>query len=936
MKLSAITLVLMLSGFFSLAQESSQKPYEKGSLIVKLKNNYADKCNKSSINIPAFQALLENLSVQKLEKLFPRHSTVKRTKSTLNHVDLSTIYRLSFDEKIDPYKITNQLLKVGYVEYAEPEFINHLAYTPNDSLTSQQWYLNAIQAYQAWDIQKGDTAVVIAINDTGSDLDHEDLKEAFALNYADPINGIDDDNDGYIDNFNGWDVANNNNNTSFGNSGHGTNVAGLASASTDNIFGMSGCGFNTKILSIRIDDDITGGLTGAYDGIIYAADHGAFIINNSWGNYFYSRLAQDVINYAAINKGALVVCAAGNGPFTGPNAGIGTDDRFYPAAYENVFSVGAVMEGDTVKESSNFGYWVDVFAPGENMITTAANGGYGVAGGTSMAAPILAGVAALVKSEFPNFTAKQVKQKILSAADDISAVNEAKYQNKLGAGRINAFKALIDSTSPGIAFENKVITDQNDETFLPGDTLRIFGDFTNYLANATNVNVSIRPTDNHLELIDGSTNLGNISTMATKSNKNDPFVLVIKSGQNFNQLVDLELSITADNYAVKRFFSLTINPSYITVNENNLSVTLPSNGKIGFAAKDANLGVGIKYLNGNSLLYEGGFLIGNSASYVSNSFRNDNQGTDDDFKIITSIRNEANSDADFEAYTVYNDQNNVNPPQVEIEQRNYFFNTGKAINSVIYVYAIKNISGVEIQNLHAGIILDWDIEDYSSNKIYFDAPRQMGVSYSSDTNLFCGVRTLTENSGNTHYAIDNEQGGNGGINLLDGFSDFEKYQSISLNRDSAGTGSVKGNDIIDVNAVGPFSIPADSIKVVAFSITVSESKANLEEEADSIAKKFQQLSLNLRSLKLPALTQSIIYPNPANNELSVNLNLQHPKNITMEVFDVSGKLIYSNQRFLSTGIQQIQLNTASWKTGVYVLKIKGDKLIIQNTFVVAR
>lgn len=931
-----IASLFIFTGFLANAQRAAESDYVAGSIIVKLKHAYANKCEKNTIKIPEFQTLRKSSKIEQIEKLYPNHKTILKTKATKNHIDLSTIYRLTFDVNKDPYKIIRQLLNSNYVEYAEPEYINQLAYSPADSLNNQQWYLDAIKAYDAWDIQTGDTTVVIAIVDTGSDLDHEDLVDDFAYNYNDPINGIDDDNDGYIDNFNGWDVANNDNNTSFGNSGHGTNVAGIASASTDNAVGISGCGFNSKILSIRIDNDINGRLTGAYEGIIYAADHGAFIINNSWGGYNYSRLAQDIINYAAINKGALVICAVGNGPFTGPNVGKGTEQRFYPAAYENVFSVGSLIEGDTVKETSNYGYWVEVFAPGEDMLTTAANGSYGNNGGTSMAAPVVAGVAALVKSQFPSYSAEQVKQKIMNTCDDIYAINEARYQNKLGEGRINAYKALVDSTSPGIAFKNKVISDKNDETFLPGDTLRIYGDFTNYLANANNVSISIRSLDNSMQVIDGTTSVGQLNTMETKNNENDPFILVVKSGIGFNQILDLELSISADNYAVKRFFDVIVNPSYITINENNLTVTLPSNGKTGYAATNANFGEGIKYLNGNSLLFEGSFMLGVDSTYIPNSFRNDVQDVDDDFKVITSILRQANSEATAEAFTIYNDGNLSTTPNLEIEQRNYFFSTSETENSVIYVYAIRNISGTEIRNLHAGLALDWDIDNFENNKIYYDASRNMGVSYSSDTSLYCGVRALTQEINSTHYAIDNTPGGNGGINVLDGFSDAEKFESLSKMRDSAGISTSKGNDIIDVNAIGPLSIQADSLKIVAFSVSIAGSKVNLEEEADSVARLFQELSLNLTAPKLTKFAQSIIYPNPANDQLSLNLNLASPEKLQIDVIDASGKLIYSKNKLLLPGNQKINLNVASWKTGVYFLKIKGDNLSFQNTFVVAR
>ena len=309
-----IVVLVLLSSFTSLAQE-----YVSGKVLFKIKAEYREKCNKSSVDIRAIQELVQSFG--SLEKSFPTH-TFQKQKDIYNRdfVDLSTMYELSFSADISPYNIIRLLKKIDAIDYAEPRFIDQLCYDPNDSMNANQYYLDAIHAYEAWDLSKSDSSVVIAIVDTGSDTDHVDLKGNFAYNLQDPINGIDDDNDGYIDNYYGWNVANNNNNVNFNLIGHGTNVAGIASASTDNLHGISGCGFNSRILTVRIDDQNTGSLTNTYEGIVYAADHGAFIINNSWGSYSYSQFNEDIVNYAAINKGCLLIGGAGNDA---------KEDRFY-------------------------------------------------------------------------------------------------------------------------------------------------------------------------------------------------------------------------------------------------------------------------------------------------------------------------------------------------------------------------------------------------------------------------------------------------------------------------------------------------------------------------------------------------------------------------------------------------------------------------------
>ena len=249
-----ITLLLSITCFVSFSQNAIvENDYYEGQIIVKIKTNKKDKCNKSNIQIPSIQKLIKEENIVNTIKIFPNHPSPKNKSNHPQLVDLSTIYKFEFDKSINEKKLLNQLRQNENVEYAELNYINRLAYTPTDSVgvTNQQWYLSAIKVFDAWDIQQGDTNVVIGITDTGTDVDHEDLITEYAYNHDDSINGIDDDNDGFIDNYLGWDVATNDNDVQLTTSGHGTNVAGLASAATDNGKGMSGTGFNTRILPIK-------------------------------------------------------------------------------------------------------------------------------------------------------------------------------------------------------------------------------------------------------------------------------------------------------------------------------------------------------------------------------------------------------------------------------------------------------------------------------------------------------------------------------------------------------------------------------------------------------------------------------------------------------------------------------------------------------------
>lgn len=917
-------LFLVSSVLFSQAQSE----FSTNEIIVKFNSELSNKCNKSQVNIPAIQELINENNVTSIRKVFPNHRTPKLKSLNSDLVDLSTIYKLKVSNSTNVQKLINSLNSKAEVAYAELRYKNTICFTPNDTLNSNQYYLSAIKAYEAWDVQQGDTNVVIGIGDTGIDSDHPDMINEYAKNYNDPINGIDDDNDGYVDNFMGWDTGNNDNNPELGALGHGINVSGIASASTNNVTGISGVGFNTKILAIRIDNDsIVNDLPGAYEGIVYAADYGAPIVSNSWGSHFYSQFGQDVVNYAALNKGCLVIAATGNN---------GNENEFYPAAYDNVLAVGATQFGDTMKSNSNYGYWTDIYAPGDNMLTCNAIGGYGTNGGTSMAAPVVAGVAGLIKSQFPNYTWRQITEQIINTGDDIYAINDTKYNNKLGGGRVNAFKAVTEINKPGIALINKLVTDNNDNIFLAGETIQITGYFKNLLANASNVVISATTVNNRLQLLSNNINVGQLDSQDSVSINNNPISFKIPNNLEPNELVYIEITITATNYSKKIFIPVLANVTYLNINENNLALSATSNGSIGYADANQGAGQGIKYKDGESLLYEGSFMVGNSSTFIANKFRGDNSN-DDDFDIVNPIKEIASEVADFESSSIFNDGKLNSPPMVEVRSKNFAYKDSIAENSVIYEYTITNTSGADLTDMYAGLILDWDIHNYSSNKITYNSQRSMGISFATDTPLYCGVRPLNDSISTFHYAMDNTQTGEGGINLTDGFTDAEKFQTLKTFRNSAGGASVDGNDIIDVNSIGPFDLKVNEKITIGFVITITDDFNELLVESDSIKNLYKSVSVSLNNIEKENSQSVTIFPNPVRNDLQVRIELEKADKLDIQITDLKGSVVYLlNNKAYNPQSKTITLSNLELENGIYFIKINGNAISFQDKFVVAK
>ena len=398
--------------YFKLAEGLTEKDFVPNTVIFKLKERNRNIAGINAISNDALNSSLNELNAG-LNKMFTDAVKPLQEFSAGGEKmsDLSLIYIVKYSSSKTIEEAVNLIYNSGEVEYAQPKYIQQVSFTPNDPSLGSQYYINKIQAPAGWDMQQGDTNVVIGIVDSGTDWDHPDLAANIKINYADPINGTDDDGDGYIDNFRGWDlggadynnvVADNNPMIMGSNNNHGSHVSGDASAVTNNGTGVAGAGFKCKIMGVKCaaDNDTRGaGGTGyiitGYEGIKYAADKGCAVINCSWGGGGGGQFEQDVITYATINKNSLVVCAAGN------NSSSGT---FYPAGYKYVLSVASTNSSDIKSSFSNYGSSIDVCAPGSSIYSTLWNNSYASFDGTSMASPIAAGTCAIVKSQFPSST----------------------------------------------------------------------------------------------------------------------------------------------------------------------------------------------------------------------------------------------------------------------------------------------------------------------------------------------------------------------------------------------------------------------------------------------------------------------------------------------------------------------------------------------------
>jgi len=305
------------------------------------------------------------------------------------------------------------------VLYAEPNYIAFAFDTiPNDPQYGVQWGLPKISAPAAWDVSTGSSDVVIAVVDTGIDLDHPDLscpgKLMTGYNFVSPAQPPDDDH------------------------GHGTHVAGIAAACTNNATGVAGLAWGARLMPVKV---LGSSGSGSYDdvaaGITYAADHGADVINLSLGGVSTSSTMANAVEYAH-DEGALVVAAAGNCAQGGYQCNNLTNPIIYPGAYPTTVAVAATDSNDNWATFSEHHPYVDVAAPGVSIYSTLP-GSYNYQSGTSMATPFVSGLAALIWSLDSGLSHDQVRSYIETTADDLGTPGKDDY---FGYGRINAWRAL--------------------------------------------------------------------------------------------------------------------------------------------------------------------------------------------------------------------------------------------------------------------------------------------------------------------------------------------------------------------------------------------------------------------------------------------------------------------------------------------------------------
>lgn len=494
MKIQLLSLLVAIFSFFSIAIAQSSPPppladsnYHENILYVKIK----DSCELTFLTFDSLSGIdTAALIVGGINFNYFDISRIEKAFESLGETNdrLFRIYTFYFADNNQKQALIDSLLKLSCIEYAERVPKRYSFYTPSDigpqSGSGNQWYLYKIKAEEAWDVHHGNNGgallAKIAVIDDAIWLDHPELTNSIYLNSADPIDGIDNDKNGFKDDYRGWDVANRDNDVnppavlpSGEHFSHGTHVAAIAGAQTDvGSPGMASIGFGVKIIPVKIGLDATAKLTNGVGGVQYAIKAGADVICMSWGGPGYSSAEEEVLKDARA-RGIVLVVASGNDD---------TNEPMYPASYPCVIGVSATDENDEKASFSNYSTFIDVCAPGTGIYSAlydpANTNIYGNLDGTSMAAPQVAGLCGLMLLYNQDLTPDAIESCIKNNCDNIYPVNPS-YIEELGSGRINAEKAMkCLQTAPVLDFSS------NFQTTCKGKDVKFTCKFTSGKNNA--------------------------------------------------------------------------------------------------------------------------------------------------------------------------------------------------------------------------------------------------------------------------------------------------------------------------------------------------------------------------------------------------------------------------------------------------------------------
>lgn len=903
--------------------------------------------------------------------------------------EIGRIEEVFFSRNIDVPQLASKISRMPGVAYAEPKYIRNTGNTPNDPKFQESTftYHNFIEA---WDISQGSSDIVIAVVDAGVDYTHPDLDKNLWINQkevptaifdqvdqngdgqitatevyqhlgtdyngdgsitledalhadSDFTDNFDNDDNSFVDDLFGWDfwesgsTSNNiiqDNNPIHTASDHGTHVTGIAAAETNNSEGVAGAAYNATFMPVK-----AGGASGSedaigfgFEGILYAAQNGADIINCSWSGDTASEAEEEIINLAT-QMGALVVGAAGNE----------TGRTGYPARYDKVLAVGSVESNDSRASYSNFGYNLDVLATGTDILSTSFDHNYISKSGTSMSAPVVSGLAALVKEQHPDWSAERIGIQIRTSSRYIDDSN-TNLENQLGHGAVDADRALTTDL-PGLKVVSFNFLNNAGKKLSLGEEGTIGITVTNIGKTTSSLTIELE------SLNESSVSLSNtrqqLGSIAIGDTLDISFPIRLPADFGLTELPTFKLSFYDSNSDYNDFNVIIYENMFFEIlAANNIKTSFGADGTWGFSdPMSARGGVGFipryldgsdSYREGENLLFEGGLIMAMNDD-LFDAVRTSEGRVSRDFLPKDAVTVTPINDDDLKGHTRFVTHTD-SARRARINLQTFAYDDPE-INKVVFAkYIITNPSPyMTMKNMYVGLFNDWDIGGNPGNN---------NISYSeSDSILYISDATSPNNQpvvAVAHLgplagalAIDNTLEGRQDsitFGLYDGFTDNEKRASLS-----SGTvrTALQNTDVSAVTSSGPYTLNPEAQITVGFVYAFGNDPDELRTQiAAARSRNLFEVSPagRITSDKIPEQTKLFQnYPNPFKLETEVHFNLAQNSHVTLTVYDVLGRKIrvLVDQK-LEAGAHFYSFNSLNLSSGIYFAHLvteRGTKTI---------
>lgn len=820
---------------------------------------------------------------------------------------LSPLLRLTLPAGLDPWPALKEVRAWASPRWLEPAPLRQTDLIPNDDLYDQLWSLPQIQAPAAWDLHTGSGEILLAVVDTGAQLDHPDLAGALWTNplEASGAPGVDDDGNGIVDDLHGADLLDGDGDPSpaAGDQSHGTHTAGTAACVTHNSEGVACPAWSAALLPVRAGHQNT--VSRGVEGIWYAARAGARVISCSWGGDSRSTYEDEVIQ-AARALGAVVVASAGNN---------GSEHPHYPGAYEGVLCVAASTPEDQRLSGSQVGWWVDLCAPGSGILSTLIGGGYGVRSGTSMATPLVASVCALTASRFPGETGDQLRERVKAGCDNVDAQNPG-LEGKLGSGRLNARRA-VEQTPRALQLEGHQLEDGNGDGVLePGESLQVRLSVRSLLGSFSQLSAGLSLPEGGGTVQDGSLNLGALS-QGQLIQSGEAFQLSISPTAEPGQELRLHLLFTAENgFSQATDLLLLVSPTYVTHDNANLQLSVGGAGVQGYYDFEQNqaVGDGLRWPAGSpSHLYHGSLLLAVDGGAVAH---NATMVPGDPAELLVLPggeirRSEAGgvqlSEAEFQAQGL---------ASLRVRQD---VHSWPGEDGILLRWTLHNTGGETLSGLQPGLWLDLDIAGSYLNDIGGWDAESRTAWVSDASGLLVGAGWLSDETWSYRLCRWNEWSA---LGLEDGeIFDWMRagFQQISSNTPE---------DKQILLAAPPGDLAPGASREISLALMAGDNLPALLLASHALREHWEGLELAPPPSPLrPRGLELSVAPNPFNPDTRFQVRVERDGPLSWRVVDLQGRRVLEGRREgVPRGLWSERLALSGLASGLYLLEVDQGSL----------